>query len=213
MTIAAMKPATWAYSENFVGEDDVLTDARARAAAYPAPPVGPGVGAALRFLAATLDARNVVEIGTGFGISGTWLLRGMRRDGVLTSVDVEAEHQRFARQTFTAGGFAPQRARLITGAALDVLSRLTDGHYDLVFCDGDKKEYAEYLVAAARLLRVGGVLVFNDALGHDKVADPSARDPETTIVREVGRSIVDSEDWLGLMLPIGDGLLSAVKRA
>lgn len=212
MNIAAMKPATWAYSENFVGEDDVLTDARARAANFPAPPIGPGGGAALRFLAATLDARNVVEIGTGCGVSGTWLLRGMRRDGVLTSVDIEAEHQRFARQTFTAGGFAPQRARLITGAALDVVSRLTDGHYDLVFCDGDKKEYAEYLAAAARLLRVGGVVAFDNALWHDKVADPSARDAETTNIREVGRTIAESDEWLGVMLPVGDGLLCAVKR-
>ena len=188
MTIAAMKPATWAYSENFIGEDDVLAAARARAADFPAPPISPGGGAALRFLAATLDARNVVEIGTGCGVSGTWLLRGMRRDGVLTSVDVAAEHQRFARQTFTAGGFAPQRARLITGSALDVVSRLTDGHYDLVFCDGDKSEYSEYLTAAARLLRVGGVVAFDNALWHDKVADPSARDADTTTIREVGRS-------------------------
>jgi predicted O-methyltransferase YrrM len=213
MNIAAMKPATWAYSENFVGEDDVLTNARARAASFPAPPIGPGGGAALRFLAATLDARNVVEIGTGCGVSGTWLLRGMRHDGVLTSVDIEAEHQRFARQTFTAGGFAPQRARLITGAALDVVSRLTDGHYDLVFCDGDKKEYAEYLTAAARLLRVGGVVAFDNALWHDKVADPSARDAETTTIREVGRTVAESDEWFGVMLPVGDGLLCAVKRA
>jgi len=213
MNIAAMKPATWAYSENFVGEDEVLTDARARAADFPAPPIGPGGGAALRFLAATLGARNVVEIGTGCGVSGVWLLRGMRSDGVLTSVDVEAEHQRLARQAFTAGGFAPQRARLITGAALDVVSRLTDGHYDLVYCDGDKKEYGEYLTAAARLLRPGGVVVFDDALWHDKVADPSARDPETTSIRDVGRAIVESDEWLGLLLPVGDGLLCGVKRA
>jgi predicted O-methyltransferase YrrM len=66
------------------------------------------------------------------------MLRGMRPDGVLTSVDTEAEHQRLAKETFTEAGIPPQRARLIPGAALEVLPRLTDGHYDLVFADGDK---------------------------------------------------------------------------
>ena len=97
-------------------------------------PIGSGGGAALRFLASLLEARAVVEIGTGTGVSGLWLLRGMRPDGVLTTVDIEAEHQRLAKEAFTEAGIPPQRARMITGAALDVLPRLTDGHYDLVFC-------------------------------------------------------------------------------
>jgi predicted O-methyltransferase YrrM len=71
--------------------------------------IGPGGGAALRFLASVLDARAVAEFGTGTGVSGLWLLRGMRPDGVLTSVDTEAEHQRLARKTFTEAGIPAQR--------------------------------------------------------------------------------------------------------
>ena len=110
----------------------------------------------------------------------------MRPDGVLTTVDTEAEHQRLAKQTFTEAGIAPQRARLIPGAALEVLPRLTDGHYDLVFCDGDKQEYPEYLAEALRLLRPGGVVAFDNALWHDRVADPAQRDAETVAIRELG---------------------------
>ena len=135
--------------------------------------IGSGGGAALRFLASVLEARAVVEIGTGTGVSGLWLLRGMRADGVLTTVDIETEHQRLARETFNEAGIPTQRARTIAGAALDVLPRLTDGHYDLVFCDGDKAEYAAYLREALRLLRPGGVVAFDNALWHDRVADPS----------------------------------------
>ena len=123
----------------------MLTAARARADEVGVVPIGTGGGAMLRFLAAAIEARAVVEIGTGTGVSGVWMLRGMRADGVLTTVDLEAEHQRLAKQAFTEAGVAPQRVRLIPGAALDVLPRLTDGHYDLVFCDGDKTEYADYL--------------------------------------------------------------------
>jgi predicted O-methyltransferase YrrM len=173
--------------------------------------VGSGAGAALRFLASVLDARAVVEVGTGTGVSGLWLLRGMRADGVLTTVDVEAEHQRLAKQTFSEAGIPQQRARTISGAALDVLPRLTDGHYDLVFCDGDKREYADYLTEALRLLRPGGVVVFDNALWHDRVADPAQRDEETVSIRELGRTIAANDELVPVLLPVGDGLLAAKK--
>src|SRR5919197_5703912 len=126
MTVMAGLAASRDYAETFLAEDAPLAAARARAAELGCTPIGPGGGAALRFLAAVLEARAVVEIGTGTGVSGLWLLRGMRPDGVLTTVDTEAEHQRLAKQTFNDAGIASQRARLINGAALDVLPRLTD---------------------------------------------------------------------------------------
>jgi predicted O-methyltransferase YrrM len=194
-----------------VPEDEVLKSARARAAEIGVAPIGTGGGAALRFLTAVTEARAVVEIGTGTGVSGIWMLRGMRPDGVLTTVDLEAEHQRLAKQAFTEAGIPPQRVRLIPGAALDVLPRLTDGHYDLVFCDGEKTEYADYLAEALRLLKPGGLVAFDNALWHDRVADPAQRDAETVSVRELGRTVLDHELLLPVLLPVGDGLLVAKK--
>ncbi len=163
----------------------MLRNARARATEVGVAPIGSGGGAALRFLAAVTEARAVVEIGTGTGVSGVWMLRGMRPDGVLTTVDTEAEHQRLAKEAFTEAGIPSQRVRLIPGAALDVLPRLTDGHYDLVFADGDKLEYAAYLDEALRLLKPGGIVAFDNALWHDRVADPAQRDAETVSIREL----------------------------
>ena len=190
----------------------MLTAARTRAAEVEASPVGSGAGATLRFIASLLQARNVVEVGTGCGVSGVWILRGMRPDGVLTSVDIEAEHQRLAREAFGDAGFAPQRARLISGAALEVLPRLTDAHYDLVFCDGDKQEYAQYLEQAQRLLRPGGVVAFDNALWSDRVADASVRDAATSAIRETVEAVRDADDLVPVLLPVGDGLLLAQKR-
>jgi predicted O-methyltransferase YrrM len=206
-----LKPASWTYAEQFVAEDEVLGNARARATEVGVSPVGSGAGAALRFLASVIQAKAVVEIGTGTGVSGVWLLRGMTPDGVLTTVDTEAEHQRLAKKSFTEAGVPAQRARLINGSALDVLPRLTDGHYDLVFCDGDKREYGDYLAEALRLLKPGGVVAFDNALWHDRVADPAQRDPETVAIRELGRSVQENEGLLPLLLPMGDGLLVARK--
>ena len=172
-------------------------------------PIGAGGGATLQFLASVLQARSVAEVGTGTGVSGLWLLRGMVDDGVLTSVDLEAEHQRHARQVFPEAGIAPQRFRLIAGSALDVMPRLTDAGYDLVFVDGDKVEYGEYLDQALRLVRPGGVIVFDNAHWHDRVADPAQRDPETTAVRELLQRVAADERLVPVLLPVGDGLLAA----
>ncbi len=204
--------ASWSYAEAYVAEDDILAAARARADEVGVTAIGSGGGSALRFLASVLDARAVVEVGTGTGVSGLWLLRGMRSDGVLTTVDIETEHQRLARETFTEAGIQTQRARTIAGAALDVLPRLTDGHYDLVFLDGDKNEYAAYLREAVRLLRPGGVVAFDNALWHDRVADPSQRDAETTAIREVLREVEADDALVPVLLPVGDGLLVAKKE-
>ncbi len=206
-----MKPASWTYAEEFVAEDEVLANARARSEEVGVTPIGSGGGAALCFLASVLEARAVVEIGTGTGVSGLWLLRGMRPDGVLTTVDTQAEHQRLAKEGFVEAGIASQRFRLIPGAALEVIPRLTDGHYDLVFCDGDKHEYVDYLTEAMRLLRPGGVVAFDNALWHDRVADPAQRDEQTVAIRELGRAVLDHESLLPVLLPVGDGLLVAKK--
>ena len=206
-----LKPASWAYAEEFVAEDEVLANARERAREVGVVPIGTGGGALLRFLASVTEAKAVVEIGTGTGVSGLWLLRGMRPDGVLTTVDTEAEHQRLAKKTFSEAGVPSQRARLINGAALDVLPRLTDGHYDLVFCDGDKREYSDYLTEALRLLKPGGVVVFDNALWHDRVADPAQRDAETVAVRELGKTVRESDELLPLLVPMSDGVLVARK--
>ncbi|WP_460853518.1 O-methyltransferase [Nocardioides montaniterrae] len=206
-----MNQTSWTYAENYVAEDDVLAAARARADEVGVAPIGSGTGASLRFLAAVLEARAVVEIGTGTGVSGLWMLRGMRPDGVLTTVDVEAEHQRLARETFKEDGVPPQRVRTIAGSALDVLPRLTDGHYDLVFVDGDKREYTAYLAEAMRLLRPGGVVAFDNTLWHNKVADPSQRDEQTVAIRDLVQAVATHDDLIPALLPVGDGLLVAKK--
>jgi predicted O-methyltransferase YrrM len=177
-----------------------------------AAPVRPVTGAALRFAASAIGARSVVEIGTGCGVSGLWLLRGMRPGAVLTSVDVEPDHHRLARAVFVDAGFPAGRYRLISGRALEVLPRLADGAYDLVFCDADPQEYPDYLVAALRLLRPAGVMIFNNALARGRVADPACGDPDVVAVRELGEQVRMDERLVPLLLPVDDGLLAAVTR-
>ena len=206
-----VSPASWSFTDSYVVEDEALAAARGRAAEVGIETTSSGAGATLRFVASAVGARAVVEIGTGTGVSGLWLLRGMRPDGVLTTVDVEAEHQRLARQSFTEAGIAASRVRTIAGSALDVLPRLTDGHYDLVLCDADPREHAAYLDEALRLLRPGGVVALSDALAQGRVADPAQRDEHTVAVRELVATIAERDDLVPVLLPIGGGLLLATR--
>jgi predicted O-methyltransferase YrrM len=209
---AMVNQASVAYAESFVTEDDVLLAARDRARELGCVPIGPAGGAALRVLAAATSARSVVEVGTGAGVSGLYLLGGMAEDGVLTTIDVEGENQRAAKEAYSDAGIAPSRYRLINGSAAEVLPRLRDGAYDLVFVDADKAAYAAYYEQALRLLRTGGVVAFDNALWHDRVADPAQRDPDTTVLRDLGRTIREDDRLVSVLLAAGDGLLVAAKR-
>jgi predicted O-methyltransferase YrrM len=209
---AMLNQASLSYAESFITEDDTVARARERARELGCVPIGPGGGAMLRVLACATGARSAVEIGTGAGVSGLYLLAGMPADGVLTSIDIEGENQRAAKEAFGEAGIATTRYRLINGSAAEVLPRLRDAAYDLVFVDADKAAYAVYYEQAVRLLRPGGVVAFDNALWHDRVADAAQRDAETLTIRDLGKAVRDDERLLPALLPVGDGLLVAAKK-
>lgn len=201
-----------AYADQWLPEDGALAAARARAAEVGLRTLPAGAGAALRMFAAACDARAVVQVGTGTGVSGLWLLRGMRPEGVLTSIDPDEEHQRLARLAFNEAGLPMGRVRLISGRASEVLPRLTDGAYDLVHADAASDEAQEHLTATVRLLRPGGLLVFTGALPDARTADPAARDPQRVAMRALLRQARDHADLVAALLPGNTGLLVAVHR-
>ncbi|WP_280423431.1 O-methyltransferase [Nocardia carnea] len=200
-----------AYVEESVVEDEVLISARERATELGAAPVPPSVGALLSMYAQLLDARAVVEVGTGAGVSGLWLLDGMREDGTLTTIDPEPEHQRAAKESFRAAEIPLARTRLINGRALDVLPRLADGAYDLVFVDGAPIEHPQYIAEAVRLLRPGGAVLLHNALLGGRVPDAAHRDAATQAVRSATRFVAEDPGLTSVLIPLGDGLLCASK--
>ena len=88
---------------------------------------------------------------------------------------------------------------------------LSDGAYDLVVVDGDPLEFVEYVAQAQRLLRSGGVLVLHHALWKGLIADEAYEDDETLIIRESLQAVQEMDDFTATLLPVGDGLLVAVK--
>jgi predicted O-methyltransferase YrrM len=93
-----------------------------------------------------------------------------------------------------------------------VLPRLADGGYDMVFCGGPGTDHLAGYEEALRLLRPGGLVAFDGALGQDRVVDPSIRDARTSALRYLHRQVAEDTRLLPTLLPTGDGLLCAVKR-
>ena len=205
-TLRRVTDDTASWIADWQPEDAALQAARQRAAEVGVGAVDPATGAVLRLLASANRVQTAVELGTGAGVSTLWLLRGMAADGVLTSVDSDGEHQRLAKSSLTEAAVPSGRVRLISGRALEVLPRLSESSYDLVFCDAAKSENLDYLSAALTLLRPGGLVVFAGAMG--RIAE-SARDNETVALRELAKAVRDEERLLPAMIPVGPGLLAA----
>jgi predicted O-methyltransferase YrrM len=206
-----------AYADSFAAETPAQLAARHRAVtsagAFGTPrPVEPAVGATLAVLAAAGDARSVVSIGSGGGVAGLWLLQGMRPDGVLTALDGDPAELRAARRAFTEARIPSGRTRLIFGTTAEVLPRLSPGAYDMVVCAGPPREYSAHLESLIGLVRAGGTLAWHGILAGGRVADRTARDPQTVAWREIARAVREDEALLSAVLPIGSGLLIATKR-
>src|ERR1700759_1479925 len=172
-----------AHAEGSISEDSVLLAARDRAVDIGAGAVTPAVGALLSLLTKLSGGKAVVRGGTGAGVSSLWLLSGMSDDGVLTTIDIEPEHQLIAKQAFSDAGIGPSRTRLISGRAQEVLTRLADQSYDLVFIDADPIDQPNYVVEGGRLRRHGGVIVVHRAALGGGAGDPAARDADVAAGR------------------------------
>jgi predicted O-methyltransferase YrrM len=169
--------------------------------------VDPSTLSLLGLLAAMTTARAAVEVGSHDGTTGLALYGGMAADGVLTSVEADPERLRLAKEAFAAADIPHARTRLIAADPHEVLSRLTDGGYDLFVSGGRPADHAACAEQAARLLRSGGVAVF---LGLADATDPARRDPAQLAVRQFAESMQADERWLTSMLPLGEGVLVAV---
>jgi predicted O-methyltransferase YrrM len=129
----------------------------------------------------------------------------MNSAGVLTSIDSDPERQRAAREIFSEAGIAANKIRLIAGRATEVVDKLTDNAYDLMFINGEKLEYETLFEQSLRLLRPGGILIFNNILGEFSTSDAQA-------ISAVSDKIKDDSRLISVMIPSGSGIIAASYR-
>ncbi|MGO4104945.1 O-methyltransferase [Leifsonia sp. YAF41] len=204
------KELNWKFSDDLVVESDAVARARAQSLELGIDAISPAVGAQTAVLAAATGALNILEVGTGAGVSGIWLLSGAP-GATLTSIDTEVDHQQHARAHFLDAGIPAKRVRLITGKAADVLPRMNENSYDIVFIDADPQSVIEYVEHGLRLARPGGTVLVAHALWRGRVSDPAQRDDVATGFRTLVTEIAASNAVVSALSPVGDGLLQITK--
>ncbi len=200
-------PLTWAYADDWTEEPPEVADARRRGKEMGAPSPSRAVGAALRGLVAAMRAGNVVEVGSGAGVTGGWILSGLPDEGTLTTVDPDSALQTAARDTFERMGISHTRVRAIAGAPRAVLPRLTDGAYDIVVigpgAETDADEGHALLSEARRLLRAGGSVIITPVFGADGTL-PARHD--------LIQHLRDDPEWVAAVMTVGEGIVLAAMR-
>ncbi len=210
------------YARGVFGDPDeqmrTLMD-RAAEAGLPRIAVSADVGRLLAILAGQ-SGRNgggaglIVELGTLAGYSGLWLVRGLRGDGKLITVEPNALHADFAQKEFESAG-AATRVRIERRTGLEAMEMLLKergpGCADVVFADAVKTEYPAYVRAARELLREGGLLIMDNAMGSDRwwISDAPGSTPERDAVDAANRMVAEDPGWLGTLVPMRQGVLVA----
>lgn len=197
------------YVREAISEPAAIARARNHAVELGAAPISAAVGAQLAVLSASVGARSIVEIGTGAGVSGLWLLRGAPQ-AVLTSIDNEPEHLAAARRSFSEAKVPSTKVRFITGRAADVLPRMNEAAYDIVLVDADPENVLDYVAHGLRLVRTGGMVLVPRILAGGKVADPVQRDEVTSAYRSLVQETQESPAVLAAISSTGEGLLQLV---
>lgn len=200
------------FARETIVEPAAIARARAHALELGAAPISAAVGAQSAVLAAASAARSILEIGTGAGVSGLWLLRGAPQ-AVLTTIDNEREHLAAARQAFADARIPAARGRFITCRAADVLPRMNEGAYDIVFIDADAENVIEYVEHGLRLVRTGGLVLVPRVLQGGRVADPVQRDAVTSAYRSLVQETQESQAVLAALSTVGEGLLQLARIA
>lgn len=168
-----------------VGEDAALTAAveASNAAGLPQIAVSAQQGKFLSLLAAAVQARRILEIGTLGGFSTIWLARGAGPQGRVVTLEYEPKHAEVAQANLQRAGVA-DRVQVLVGAALDTLPTLTGDPFDLVFIDADKENYAAYLEWSVRLARPGSVIVVDNVIREGRILEPESDDVKVQATRQ-----------------------------
>ena len=204
------KDSNWRFAEEFGSERDDIAGLRRHSLEFGVEPITPATGAQIAATVAATSAVNIIEIGTGIGVSGLWMLSGAPM-ATLTSIDIETDYQQTAKKAFLEAGLPANHIRLITGRAREVLPRMNEQSYDVVLVDADPQSVIEYVEHGLRLVRQGGTVLVAHALWRVRVADPAQRDDTVAGFRTLLKEIGGSDAVISALSPVGDGLLHITK--
>lgn len=199
-------------------EPPLLAELRRETASMPMAlmQIAPEQGQFMALLVELLGARRIIEVGTFTGYSSLAMALAMPPDGRILCCDINEDYTAVARRYWERAGVRGRIDLRLGPAAATLDSLLADGQagrFDFIFIDADKTNYGVYYERGLDLLRAGGLMAVDNVLWGGAVADPAKDDAETRAIRALNeRARADDRVTISLV-PIGDGLLLARKRA
>ncbi|MBD3332323.1 methyltransferase domain-containing protein [candidate division GN15 bacterium] len=186
----------------------VLRDMERYAKENSFPIVGPLVGRYLFQTAKLTKARNILELGSGYGYSAYWFSLAIKRKGNIILTDTDRENKRLALEYFKEAGLDSQ-FDFHVGDAVNIARKL-EGPFDIIFNDIDKKDYIKTIDLAAKKLKKGGLFITDNVIWSGRVADRE-QDETTRAIVEFSQELMHDSRFYTTILPLRDGLAVAMK--
>lgn len=177
--------------------------------------IAPEQGQFMALLVQLIGAKKTLEIGVFTGYSALAVAIALPEDGRMVACDVDEEACAIARDYWEKANVI-HKIDLRVAPAIDTLDALVasgeSGTFDFAFIDADKSNYDSYYERSLQLLRPGGLIAVDNTLWYGRVADPDVQDNRTKCIRALNEKVRDDERVTMSLLPVGDGLLLAIKK-
>jgi predicted O-methyltransferase YrrM len=161
-------------------------------------------GKFLEMITRMINPDNVLEIGTYTGYSTICIARGLKENGKLITIEINDELKDFAHSYFLKASVENKITQL-TGDALKIIPSL-ELNFDMVFIDGDKREYCEYFSLVKSKVKPGGFILADNVLWGDKVLETDSGDPQTRGIINFNDMLVHETDFENVIIPLRDGI-------
>ena len=198
-------------------ETDVQAELRATTAEHRQArlQLSPEQGQFMALLVQLMGAKKTLDIGVFTGYSALAMALALPDDGRIVACDVNEKDCAIALSYWQKANVA-HKIDLRIAPALDTLDDLIangeSGTFDFSFIDADKSNYDTYYEKSLQLIRPGGLIAVDNTLWYGRVADPDVQDKRTQRIRTLNEKVRDDKRVTMSLLPVGDGLLLAVKR-
>ena len=163
-------------------------------------------GRLLKMLAAIIKPKHILEIGTYTGYSALCLAEGAPDSAKIVTLEIDDEMESFITKYLHESEFG-HKIELKIGDALNLMNDYADNYFDLIFIDGNKRDYLSYYKIAIEKLKKGGIMLSDNTLWNGKIVDEKfLNDEQTKGVMQFNKHIKNDKRIEKVILPIRDGL-------
>jgi caffeoyl-CoA O-methyltransferase len=168
-------------------------------------------GKFLEMISKMISPENILEIGTYTGYSAICLSKGLKPGGTLITIELNDELTDFSRSYFAEAGVSSSITQL-TGNALELIPAI-EIMFDLVYIDGDKREYIDYYKVVIDKVKPGGFIIADNVLWGGKVLEKETTDQQARGVIDFNEMIRNEKNIEEVIIPLRDGLMLIRKKA